>query len=982
MKTHLSRLKAAGLSLLTAAALAQGLPGGKLTASAASTEWKFDFGGGGVQSGYTGVSASDGYNASRGYGFSSGTSVANVSASGIGALSDAVQFKNSTPTGGYTFCADVPNGLYQVSVWLGNTNRTSIAIENMYQIMNMTGNGAYHTLQVPITDGQLNICACAGKEGYAYSIAALEIKQISTQTHTNPTVWVCGDSTVCNYYPLNASTQAGWAQMLPDYLDSREWQVMNMATGGQFAKGFVDAGQFKVIEKNGQPGDIYVISIGINDTNYSNADEYKATVTDMAKRAMAKGMRVILVKQQGRDGDILRNPKLGGRWFGGQLDAIGAELGIEVVDLFNLWQDFRISINDPNPSPYYMSGDDLHINRKGAAKLAEFMAAAINAGAAPLEGEIFADGAAFMFRNVESGYVLAVEDGKAEAGANVSQSAESFPSDANTWKLKAAENEGEYYIYSMLGGGETYLLDVEDGKTANGTNIGIWTDTQSNAQRFKIFKEGDVYHIATAVTDFKSYVGIWGGSHDDKANAIEWENDRTDNQKWQMLPAAAAGDGPLLQGDLDGDGKVTAKDLTLAKRAILTGSDKYNTVQAIDVNGDMKADSTDIAALRDYLLGKTKEFADTKYAAAEQIIDQGWREETNTGFLYRDYMNLDNNNSSSVTFAVNVPFTGNYLCSFNIANASANDRAMMISVSGSTDTWKQSFLPTGAWTTWEERALVLPLNAGINYIKLKSDTAEGGPNIDYLKLTFTDEPVAEPYDPNAGGQTAGPVSDKPTVYIASDSTAQTYRASYAPQQGWGYYLGNYFTDAVTVANHSIAGRSSKSFYDDGRLTTILDSIQSGDFLLVDFGINDGAATQPQRYAPVCGNADNPTDGSFEYYMTFYIKGALDKGATPILMSPTLSIKNATQPFSAGYRNIDSACKMLANKYKIPYFDLGAAMVTEFNKIDYNTVYKYYLGGATGGTDFTHFAEEGADAVAKIVANGIKGLNTDLSKYVK
>ena len=128
-------------------------------ASAANTYWKFDFGGGGTASG---VTASTGYSASTGYGFSSGTAVTNVAAAGSGALSDAVQFTNATKDGNYTFCADVPNGLYQVSVWLGNTNRTSVGIERMYQIMNMTGNNAYHTLQVPVTDGQLNICACEG----------------------------------------------------------------------------------------------------------------------------------------------------------------------------------------------------------------------------------------------------------------------------------------------------------------------------------------------------------------------------------------------------------------------------------------------------------------------------------------------------------------------------------------------------------------------------------------------------------------------------------------------------------------------------------------------------------------------------------------------------------------------------------------------------------------------------------------------------
>ena len=134
-------------------------------------------------------------------------------------------------------------------------------------------------------------------------------------------------------------------------------------------------------------------------------------------------------------------------------------------------------------------------------------------------------------------------------------------------------------------------------------------------------------------------------------------------------------------------------------------------------------------------------------------------------------------------------------------------------------------------------------------------------------------------------------------------------------QGWGYYLKNYFSSNVTVDNRAIAGRSSKSFYDNGRLTSILNQIKPGDYLLIDFGINDDSAANAERYAPVCGNVDNPKTGSFEYYMTFYIKGALDKGATPILMSPTLSIKNQMQPFKAGYRHIDAVCQSLSKEVK-------------------------------------------------------------------
>ncbi|MBQ6040544.1 MAG: RICIN domain-containing protein [Oscillospiraceae bacterium] len=986
MKQIFRKAAASAVSLAMTAALASAFPaGGGMVASAASDYWKFDFGGNGAASGYTGVSAGDGYNAGRGYGFSSGCNVSNVGASGGGALSDAVRFNNSSPTGGNTFCADVPDGLYQVSVWLGDTNRTSVAIEGMYQIMNMTGNNAYHTLQVPVSDGQLNICACEGKEGYPYSISALEIKKISDTAKTNPTIWVCGDSTVCNYYPLDTSSQAGWAQMLPQFIDTKQWQVMNMAASGQCARGFLDAGQFTVIEKNGQPGDIYVISIGINDTNAKNnttEQQYAELITDMAQRAMKKGMRVILVKQQGRNGDCQRNPLLTSRWYNNALDPIGASLGIEVVNLFELWQNYCLTKSADEVSSMYLD-DGLHPNRKGATVLAQLMADAINSGSSPSgpQGEEFPAGKTVMFRNLESGMYLTAEGGTAADGTNVSQSSDDTPSAKNLWKFVPAGDEQEYYIYSMVGDGNSYLLDVEDAKTENGTNIGIWSKTNSDAQKFKIVKDGNYYHIATAVTNYRSYIGIWAGSHEEKGNAIEWENDGTDNQKWSVVDPQFAEDLVKLPGDLDDDGAVTAKDLTLLKRLTGASDVPYSFLQAADLNSDFKIDASDVKRMTDALSGEAEPFADPKYAASEQIITAGVRENTNAGFAYRDYLNLDNTTESSVVFSVNVPKTGNYLCTFRIANGSANDRAMMIGIEGVTEKWLQSFLTTGAWTTWEERGIVLPMKAGRNFIQLKSNTSEGGPNFDYLEMTYTDEPVAQPYD---GSQQQNPVtSDRPVVYVASDSTAQSYGASYAPQQGWGYYLGDNFTDSVTVSNHSIAGRSSKSFYDNGRLNTILDSIKAGDYLIVCFGINDGAASKPERYAPVCNNADNPTEGSFEYYMTYYIKGALEKNATPILMSPSLSIKGASQPFKAGYRNIDSACAALARKYNIPYFDLNAAMVSSFNNLPYDTVYRYYMGSTVqDGTDFTHFTESGAQATAKIICDGIKNMNIDLSKYVK
>ena len=93
-KKFLSALTSAAVSLSTIAGMGAAMTNTAMTAGAAGGNWKFDFGGAGAASGYTGVSASDGYSASRGYGFAQTGNVQNVSAGGRGAGSDAVKFNN------------------------------------------------------------------------------------------------------------------------------------------------------------------------------------------------------------------------------------------------------------------------------------------------------------------------------------------------------------------------------------------------------------------------------------------------------------------------------------------------------------------------------------------------------------------------------------------------------------------------------------------------------------------------------------------------------------------------------------------------------------------------------------------------------------------------------------------------------------------------------------------------------------------------
>ena len=97
--------------------------------------------------------------------------------------------------------------------------------------------------------------------------------------------------------------------MLGRYVD-KSWNIRNMAASGQYAQGFVQGGQFVPIETYGKKGDVYIISIGINDSKYYKGDVYQQVITDMVQKAKKKGMDVILVKQQGRNGDAQRNPLL------------------------------------------------------------------------------------------------------------------------------------------------------------------------------------------------------------------------------------------------------------------------------------------------------------------------------------------------------------------------------------------------------------------------------------------------------------------------------------------------------------------------------------------------------------------------------------------------------------------------------------------------------------------------------------------------
>ena len=224
----------------------------------------------------------------------------------------------------------------------------------------------------------------------------------------------------------------------------------------------------------------------------------------------------------------------------------------------------------------------------------------------------------------------------------------------------------------------------------------------------------------------------------------------------------------------------------------------------------------------------------------------------------------------------------------------------------------------------------------------------------------------------------------PTIYIASDSTAQTYDPYYAPQAGWGEVLGQFFSDAVTVANHAIGGRSSRSFIAEGRLQAILDVIQPGDYLFVQFGHNDATISRPERYTP-------PADYK-EFLRNDYIGGARARGAVPVVVTPVSrrDFNRATGKFNVSFPEYVAKAVEVAAEEGVPLVDLSASSRAYLDEVGIEEARSVFLHVPPGvypnrpfGTiDETHFQHYGAVRIARLIALDVARLGVPLARHVR
>jgi lysophospholipase L1-like esterase len=141
----------------------------------------------------------------------------------------------------------------------------------------------------------------------------------------------------------------------------------------------------------------------------------------------------------------------------------------------------------------------------------------------------------------------------------------------------------------------------------------------------------------------------------------------------------------------------------------------------------------------------------------------------------------------------------------------------------------------------------------------------------------------------------------PTLWLVGDSTVRNGRDNgNNGQWGWGNPIASYFDrKRINVQNRAVGGTSSRTFMRDQWPWT-LEEMKPGDFLIIQFGHNDGGALNDASRArgTIKGNGeqtqeiDNTLTGqrevvhSYGWYLRKYISDAREHGvAYSIICSP-------------------------------------------------------------------------------------------------
>ncbi len=233
---------------------------------------------------------------------------------------------------------------------------------------------------------------------------------------------------------------------------------------------------------------------------------------------------------------------------------------------------------------------------------------------------------------------------------------------------------------------------------------------------------------------------------------------------------------------------------------------------------------------------------------------------------------------------------------------------------------------------------------------------------------------------------------KPVVWFTGDSTVKNMDKDKNGMWGLGSQAYTVFNPKkITCYNAAKAGRSLRTYLDEGRWERVYNSLQPGDYVLIQFGHNDigGIDKDKERgeiptAADTCHVYKSQSKGTYElvysfgWYLKKFIDDAREKGATPVIVS--LTPRNEWKDGKIERRN---------DTYGKWYREVAKETGCEF--VDLHNITADWLDKHCGSKekasayynhDHTHNSLKGAQLNAKNLAKGLKEIKSPLAGYLK
>ena len=217
----------------------------------------------------------------------------------------------------------------------------------------------------------------------------------------------------------------------------------------------------------------------------------------------------------------------------------------------------------------------------------------------------------------------------------------------------------------------------------------------------------------------------------------------------------------------------------------------------------------------------------------------------------------------------------------------------------------------------------------------------------------------------------------PTLFVVGDSTANNNANG---GKGWGDPFVAFFDSSkINVLNRARAGRSSRTFLTEGLWEKVLQDLKAGDFVLIQFGHNDGGPLDTGRARgslPGLGEETKEVtkpDGTKEVVHTFgwynrrFIADVKAKGATPIILS--LTVRNIWKEgkVERGSGKFREWAEELARAEGLRFVDDTTIVADKYEALGEEKVKALF------GPDHTHTSPAGAEFNAASVVEGLKRL---------